>query len=297
MTNFDHLAPHSGNHHPLQTAQLNQPLSGHGRLESLYDSRLDDRNFVPDGMVPGLRPTPPSRGRHLFSDIPDDSVQFNVQRGSAQMYQGGMHLQHANVGRPVQAPPFRGGPSPNPLATAQRLPPGLANLGGRPPHDPNQFMNSSMGIANGGIPSGLHGNVPGQQAFGNYQQTTGVGFGGGPQLRLPHPTAHQLPSSLAHNALQGLVHPSNLGTSQAQVLGLAGAGGLPGGLRGPNGAFGQGPQMQPPQMGLRHHQGQQQVPPHLLPLHFQQQGLGGGSSQPAHDLMALLMSGSRRPAE
>lgn len=295
MVNFDHLGSHSGNLHPLQTPQLNQPLSGHGRLDSLYDSRLDDRNFVPDGMVPGLRPTPPSRGRHLFSDIADDPAQFSVQRGSAQMYQGAMtsmHLQHANVGRPVQAPSFRGGPSPNPLATAQRLPPGLANLGGRPPHDPSQFMNSSMGIANGGIPSSLHGNVPGQQPFGNYQQTAGVGFGGGPQLRLPHPTAHQVQSSLGHNALQGLVHPSNLGTSQGQVLGLAGAGGL----RGPNGAFGQGPQMQPPQMGLRH----QQVPPHMLPHHFQQQqqqGLGGGSSQPAHDLMALLMSGSRRPAE
>ncbi|KAL4064972.1 hypothetical protein V8B97DRAFT_1193294 [Scleroderma yunnanense] len=292
MPNFDHLNSHSGNLHPLQ-AQPNQQQHPHGRLDSLYDSRLDDRNFVPDGMVPGLR-MPLTRGRQnsaMFSDIQDDPAQFNVQRGAAQMYQGAMssmHLQHANVGRPVQAPQFRGGPSPNSLTAAQRLPPGLANLGGRPPHDPSQFINPSMGITNGGMHSTLHGNVPGQQPFGNYQQG---GFGGGPQLRLPHP-AHQLQSSLAHNPLQGLVHPGYLGTSQ--VLGLAGAG--PGGLRGPNPSFGQGPQAQPQLMGLRQHQPQQQIPPQMLPL-FQQQGLGGASNQPAHDLMTLLINGTRRPAE
>lgn len=289
MPNFDHPASHAGNVHLLQ-AHLNQQRAGQGHLDSLYDSRLDDRNFVPDGMVPGLRPMP-SRGRQngaIFSDIPDESVPFNVQRGSAQMYQGAMHLQHASVGRSVQAPQFRGGPSPNPLAAAQRLPPGLANLGGRPPHDPNQFMNSSMGIANGVMPGSLHGNVPGQQPFGNYQQAAGLGFGGGPQIRMPHPTAQQLQSSLAHNPLQGLVHPSNLGTSQAQVLG--GGGGLPGNLRGANAAFGQHPQQM-----RQLHQLQQQLPPQMLPHMLP--GPGGPSSQSTHDLMALLMSGSRRPGE
>ncbi|KAG1716576.1 hypothetical protein ID866_628 [Astraeus odoratus] len=299
ISNLDHLGSHATGLHALP-AQPHQQLQGHGRLDSVYDTCMDDRNFVPDGMVPGLRSVPPPRGRQngaIFPDIADDNLHFTVQRGSAQMYQGAMstmHLQHTNVGRggshPMQAP-YRGGPSPNPLPPAQRLPPGLANLGGRPPHDPNQFL----GIANGGIHNTLHANAaPTQQPFTNYQQAANLGFGG-PPMRLHHTPPHQLQGALAHNPLQGLVHPGNLGANQAQLLGLAGAGGIPGGLRGHSGGFGQGPQAQPPHLALRQHQQpQQQIPPHMLPLHFQQQALGGANGQSAHDLMALLMSGARR---
>ncbi|KAI6044965.1 hypothetical protein EDC04DRAFT_181199 [Pisolithus marmoratus] len=300
MPNLDHLGSQPTSLHSLQPPQSQPPT--HSRLDSLYDGILDDRNFVPDGMVPGLRSLPPRirQNAAMFSDVQDDPSQFNVQRGSAQMYQGAIpsiHLPHTNVGRggtlPVQGAQHRGGPSPNPLAPAQRLPPGLANLGGRPPHDPNPFVSSSIGITNGSILGGPRGNVPTQQPFSTYQQAASLGFSGGPQARVPH-SAHQLQGALVHNPLQGLVHPANLGTGHAQLLGLGGTGGFPGGLRGPNGGFGQGPQGQPPHMSLRQHQQPQQIPPHMLPLHFQQQGLGAANNQPTHDLMSLLMNGTRR---
>ena len=291
----------SNNLHALQNAQGLPHLLGPGRMDSLYD----DRTFVPDGMVPGLRSVPPPRSRQssaMFSDFPDEPIQFNNgQRGPTQIYQGpvpSIHMQHGNIGRngPVsmQAAQFRGAPSPNHLASVQRLPPGLANLGGRPPHEPSQFVNAS-GMTNGALHGTVHGNGP-QPPFNNFQQPS-LGFSGGPQIRAPHPGAHQLQGTLGPNALQGLVHPGNLGSSQAQLLGLAGANSMHGGLRGPGGGFGQqGPQVQPPHIALRQHQQpQQQIPPHMLPLHLQQQGFGGGATnQPAHDLMALLMNGARR---
>ncbi|KAF8559241.1 hypothetical protein OG21DRAFT_1503146 [Imleria badia] len=292
----------SNNLHALQNAQGHPHLLGPGRVDSLYD----DRPFVPDGMVPGLRSVPPPRSRQssaIFSDFPDEPIQFNNgQRAPAQLYQGpvpSIHMQHGNIGRngpiSMQAAQFRGAPSPNHLASVQRLPPGLANLGGRPPHEPSQFVNPSVGMTNGALHGTVHGNGP-QPPFNNFQQPS-LGFSGGPQIRSPHPGAHQLQGTLGPNALQGLVHPGNLGSSQAQLLGLAGANGMHGGLRGPGGGFGQqGPQVQPPHIALRQHQQpQQQIPPHMLPLHLQQQGFGGGATnQPAHDLMALLMNGARR---
>lgn len=287
----------------LQNAQGHPHLLGPGRMDSLYD----DRNFVPDGMVPGLRSVPPPRSRQgstMFSDFPDEPIQFtNGQRAPNQIYQGpvpSIHMQqHGNMGRngpiSMQAAQFRGAPSPTHLASAQRLPPGLANLGGRPPHEPSQFVSASVGMANGGLHGSVHGNGP-QPPFNTFQQPS-LGFSGGPQIRGPHPGAHQLQGTLNPNALQGLVHPGNLGSSQAQLLSLAGANGMHGGLRGPGGGFGQqGPHVQPPHIALRQHQQpQQQIPPHMLPLHLQQQGFGGGATnQPAHDLMALLMNGARR---
>ncbi|KAG1867883.1 hypothetical protein DFJ58DRAFT_768226 [Suillus subalutaceus] len=271
---------HPSNLHHLQN-QLghSQHYPGHTRLDSLYDSRLDDRNFVPDGMVPGLRSAAPPRSRQngaMLSDI-DDSMQFGGQRGPPQMYQG---LHQANMNRnggiPLQSSQFRGGPSPNPLQpSSQRLPPGLANLGGRPPHEPAQFLNSSMAIPV--MP-------PSNSSFNNFPPG-GVGFNGAPQMRVPHPGGtHQLHG---HNAMQGLMHPGGLNPAQAQLLGLNGANGMPSGLRGPNGGFGQ-------QGSKQQQQQQQQIPPHMLPLHYQQQGPPGSTNQPAHDLMALLMSGGRR---
>ncbi|KAF9229479.1 hypothetical protein BS17DRAFT_771518 [Gyrodon lividus] len=306
LSNLDVGYGSPSNLHALQNPQTHPLLPNHSRLDSLYDSRLDDRNFVPDGMVPGLRSVPPPRSRQnsaMFSDFPEEPIQFNGQRGPAQMYHGpvpSIHLQHGNMGRsggmPIQAAQFRSAPSPNHLAAAQRLPPGLANLGGRPPHEPNQYVNSSIGMTNGGLHGSVHSSGASQQPFNNFQQSAGLGFGGGPQMRGPHPAAHHMQSTLGHNPLQGLVPTGNLGSSQAQLLGLA-ANGIPGGLRGPGGGFGQqGPQVQPPHMAMRQHQqSQQQIPPHMLPLHLQQQGFGGGANnQPAHDLMALLMSGARR---
>ncbi|KAF9240938.1 hypothetical protein BU15DRAFT_61250 [Melanogaster broomeanus] len=278
--------------HALHNPQTHQHLPGHGRLDSLYDSRLDDRGFVPDGMVPGLRSAPPPRNRQnsaMFSDYPEESIPFSGQRGPAQMYQGPMpsnHMQHGNMGRgggmPMAAQ-FRGAPSPNHLATGQRLPPGLANLGGRPPHEPTQFV----GLLNGGPHGSLHNNGPSQLQSNNYQ----LGFT--PQVRVPQQAQH-LQGAMGHNPLQGLVPTGNLGSSQAQLLGFNGANGIPGGLRGPAGGFGQhGPQVQPPHIGMRvHQQPQQQIPPHMLPLHLQQQAFVGGANN--QDLMALLMSGARR---
>ncbi|KAH7883742.1 hypothetical protein F5I97DRAFT_2065263 [Phlebopus sp. FC_14] len=298
-----HYGSSTANLHSMQNPRPS--VAGHSRLDPLYESRLDDRNFMPDGMVPGLRSVPPPpRSRHnstMFSEFPDDPIQLNAQRAPAPLFQAPMpsiHLPNSSIGRggmPIQPTQYRGGSSPNPLAPAQRLPPGLANLGGRPPHEPNQFVNSSMGMTNGGIHGPLHGTSPAPQPFNSYQQAAGLSFGGGSQMRVPHPAGpHQLPGPLGPNPLQGLVHPGNLASSQAPLLGLAGVTGVPVGLRGPNGAFGQqGLQVQPPQMSLRQQQQLQQVPPHMLPPHMQQQGFGGGASnQP--DLMSLLMNGGRR---
>lgn len=285
ISNLDHLDPHRP---PLQVPQPPQQLVGHGRVEPMYDSRLDDRTFVPDGMVPGLRSVPPRTRQNgeIFAGITEDPMHFNAPRGSgAQMYHGGMsssYMHHAGRGGGHLLQGYRGGPSANTLPSAQRLPPGLANLGGRPPHDPTQYISQSIGLANGGIHAPPHGNVPTQQPFNNYQQAAGLGFGGGPQMRMPH-----------HNPLQGLMHTGNMSTTQAQLLSLAGTTGLPGGLRGPNNGF--GPQGQPPHMMMRQAQHpQQQIPPHILPLHLQQQGMGSANNQVAHDLMALLMNGTRR---
>ena len=220
----------------------------------------------------------------MLSDM-DESMQFVGQR--AQMYHG---MQQVNMTRngsvPLQPSQLRGGPSPNPMqSSAQRLPPGLANLGGRPPHEPAQFLNSAMTIP-GGLHNPVHSNAALPQQFNNFPPG-GINFNNAPQMRAPHSGGTQ--QLHAHNAMQGLMHPG-LNPAQAQLLGLNGANGMPGGLRGPNGGF-QQPQMQPPLLPMR--QQQQQIPPHLLPLHYQQ-GPPGSNAQPAHDLMALLMNGGRR---
>ncbi|KAG1837448.1 hypothetical protein DFJ58DRAFT_734341 [Suillus subalutaceus] len=124
--------------------------------DKLYGS-LEDGNFVPDSMVPGLSPAAPPRSRQngaMLSDI-DDSMQFGGQRDPPQMYQG---LHQASMSRkggiPLQSSKFSGDPSPNPMwPSAQPLPPGLANLGGRP-HGPAQFVNLATAI-----PVGLRGTV------------------------------------------------------------------------------------------------------------------------------------------
>ena len=276
---------------------------------------MDDRNFVPDGMVPGLRPVTRPRSREptgvLFNEQLDDPLHFNVQQRMAQqprnleqMYPTQQALyqqqqQQHGLGRnavQLQQAQFRGGPSPissqNPLQGPQRLPPGLANLGGRPPHDPSQYLGSQLGASGAGIPGSLHPNP--QQGFGGNFGGAGLGYGGGPQGRGPVPGPH-IQNQLALNQMAGLNPGNNLdlrGPSQAQLLGLGA--GVGGGLRGGPGGGGNfanpNSQMQVPHPALRQ---QQQLPPQMLPQmlppHLQQQAIQGGNSQGTQDLMALLM--------
>ncbi|OJT11833.1 hypothetical protein TRAPUB_11628 [Trametes pubescens] len=301
-----------------------QQLAQNNRLDSLYDSRIDDRNFVPDGLVPGLRPAPPrSRSREsggiLFNEQIDDPLHFNVQRltqqrNMEQMFNNGpvpsMYAQqqaamHRNGGLPMQQAQYRGASpisshSQNPLQPpSQRLPPGLANLGGRPPHDPSQFLGAGVGMPGGG----LHGPTPAQQVYNTFTQGGLGGFNGNPPLRGPPGP----PNPLSVNPMGGL-GPNSMelrAANQAQLLGIA-QGNLAGaGLRGSGPGFGpqQGPggQMSASHLAMRQQlqqqQQQQHIPPqmmaHLLPSHLQQQAVHGGSAQTTQDLMALLMGGHR----
>ncbi|KAH8100640.1 hypothetical protein BXZ70DRAFT_165827 [Cristinia sonorae] len=311
--------------HAMQLQQLQQHQLAHNRLDSFYDSRLDDRSFVPDGMVPGLRPVPRPRSREpsgvLYNENLDD-LQLGMQRipqqarNLEQMYGAGpMFNQHANpqaarnVGIQLQQAQFRGGPSPlqgSMPIPGNRLPPGLANLGGRPPHDPSQFINSPMGVP--GLHAGISPNASAQQqGFNNFGGGGNLGFGGNPQGRGPIPGPHhQNPLALNQLAALGSNNAVDLrGPSQAQFLGMGGVGGLGGisTVRGGNfnpqhGLGGQIPgphlaalrqQQQQQQQHLPHHLVQQMLPPHLQPP----QGLPGGNAQGAQDLMALLMGNHR----
>jgi hypothetical protein len=316
-----HFGQHN-NTQPLHHQQMHQQqqLPPNTRLDSLYESRLEDRNFIPDGMVPGLRQAPPrSRENTGMFDQLDDPMQFNPHRLPPQqrgldhnMFPGApsMYAQHGGVGRntgiPLQQPQFRGNTSPNPLqGPQQRLPPGLANLGGRPPHEPSQFVGSSIGMQQpAGIHGPIHGNGPSPQPFnsfganGNLGGNLGgglAGFAGNPQIRGPPPPAHQIPNSLGQNQIG---HPGgNMDlrgpTNQAQLLSLGGGPNIAG-LRG-----GFGPQAPAGQMHLamrqqqQQQQQQQQHLPHMMPHQTHQfslphQGLPGNNTQ---DLMALLMGG------
>ncbi|KAJ6574803.1 hypothetical protein B0H19DRAFT_613675 [Mycena capillaripes] len=301
-----------------QQQQHNQPQHLHlnNRLDSLYESRLDDRNFVPDGMVPGLRSAPPPRNRDsgIYSDSLEDSLHFNPQRHPQQHHRGLDPMYNPipsvfpqpgarNTGIPIQ-PQYRGAPSPisNPQ---QRLPPGLANLGGRPPLDGTQFM-GMPGLPSAGLHSGLHPNgPPQQQQFNNFAVNGNLNYGSGlqPQMRAP---PSQLQGNLQHHQLASLGHPNIdlRSANQAQLLGLGG-----GGIRGVGmGGFTpqQGPpaQMQQPLHALRQQEQQrqqqlhqQQLPPHMMPHHHiqvahphQQQGIGQPNNN--SDLMALLLGGT-----
>lgn len=310
-----------GQSHPelqmLQQQQVHQsqPFVQHNRLDSFYDNRPEDRNFVPDGMVPGLRPAPRSRSREsstvLYNDQIDETLHFNVQqrlaqqqRNLEQMYAGNvpsnMYVQQAgmmrNGGMQLQQTQFRGASpisSQNPLqGPSQRLPPGLANLGGRPPHDPSQFINSPIGIPNHGMHSGVHAASPAQQVYNNFNGG-GLGFAGNPPARAPP----GVQNPLVMNSMAGLGAPSNMdlrAAAQAQLLGMGG--GLRGAGPGLGPQHGMTPQMAASQQLAMRQQQQQHIPPHMmphLPPHLQQQGLSGVNAQGTQDLMALLMGGHR----
>ncbi|KAI0274704.1 hypothetical protein BC834DRAFT_6131 [Gloeopeniophorella convolvens] len=269
----------------------------------LYDNRLDDR-FVPDGMVPGLRPTFPPRRESvgMFQEQLDDLNAFNVQqrippqRAMEQMFHApppsvypNQPTVPRNPGLPIQQP-FRNGGSPsNPThlhgPPQQRLPPGLANLGGRPPHDPSQFLGSITGVSSSGPQgggSGLPYNFPG-----------GIGYSTAPVRGPPGP---HIQSAIDAGTL---LHASKLdarGPAQSQLVGLNN-GASAAGLRGPGVGFQQNAMpmhmshaaMRQPHM---HQQSHPQAMSHLLPQHMQANPTGG--SQPAQDLMALLMHGVPR---
>jgi len=309
-------------------AQHHLPPSN--RLDALYDSRFEDKSFVPDGMVPGLRSAvPPNRvrdvgGLNYLPEHLDEQLQFGVNRpppqhrngelfgnNPQQIYAQAQQQQNFMRSGPLQQVPFRGNPSPtasqNPLqaiSQPQRLPPGLANLGGRPPHDSSQFFgNGIQQLQNHQNVHHTHSNgLTQQQAnYPNFQGGNGLGVsgGGGPQTRLgPGQQQHHLQGLAGHNLLSGLGHSGGLdvrsGTTQAQQQ-------LLGGLQGIGGYGGQAQlshaQLQA-QLALRQQQQRQQqqqqqqllsqgMVPHLA--HLQQSGSVHGHNQPAQDLMALLM--------
>ncbi|KAF6766359.1 hypothetical protein DFP72DRAFT_866272 [Ephemerocybe angulata] len=302
--------------HPL-LHQQHHPNAN--RSESLYDSRLDDRSFVPDGMVPGLRTAPPTRARDNYTDSMDDPL-IHLQRLAQQ--QQLQHRADPNFGAPVnsmfnqqqtrgvglpqhQQQSYRGGPSPNPLQQlgmppARGIPPGLANLGSRPPHEASQFLGlpggptglSLAALSNGGQ---MH---PQQQQFNGFNNNSNIGnlpYGGHQQqFRGPGP-AMNLQNTGAHIPL-GNVSQNNMDPRLAAQFGVGA--GIPVGGRGLGGNIlpphqRPGPQMQGPHMGMRGQQ--QQLPPHMMPhMHHSSQSPQGPTNGPAQDLMALLMGGTLR---
>ncbi|KAJ7597206.1 hypothetical protein C8J56DRAFT_1159161 [Mycena floridula] len=271
-----------------QAQQAHHQLLSNSRHEPLYESRLDSRSFVPDGMVPGLRSAPAPRRDHnpgMFNEALDDAMGFNGQRipphrGHDTHYQGQLPSAYAQQ----TARNYRGGPSPISGQQANsRLPAGLANLGARPPHEPSQFP-GMQGINSGGIHGSLHNGLS-QQQFNN------LSFPQQSQMRLP-PIAPQFQSPVNLQQLGNLSHPSNLdhrSANQAQILGLGTREGfLPSQV--------QNSQLQNPLLMRQQQQQHSMLPPHLMAQHQQQQHLQQQtSSQHApNDLMALLMSGTHR---
>jgi hypothetical protein len=279
-----------------QQSRQQQHLQHNGRLDPLYDSRFEDKSFMPDGMVPGLRTTLPSR-RDMGGYVPEhleEQLSFGLNRpppqprngdifgnGAAQIYP---HQQGFIRNVPPQQPSYRGNPSPiasqNPHQPIpqQRLPPGLANLGGRPPHDSGQYFGNTIAMQNASQMNLQHNGTT-QQSFPNYQATAGVGFVGAPQMRLP--TANQ-------THMQGVIGHSHVGHLNAMEV----RGGGQGQLLGQRGGYTsqQLAQIQAQQLGLRSQQHLAQNLVQQLPHHLQPpSGVPGSHNQPAQDLMALLM--------
>ena len=300
-----------------------QPQHGNSRLEALYESRADDRSFVPDGMVPGLRPIPPppARGRDNLGYFPEqieDGLHYNLQRMTQQqarnlesLYSGptppiyGQQGRHGGIPlQSLQQPQYRGGPSPNLTQQnamsngqqQQRLPPGLANLGGRPPHEPAPFQGHST-LPSVNPHNNIHGNGPlpqmQQPPFNNFNVGNNLAFNNS-QVRGPVPGSHVQNSVAPHN-LGNIGHP-NMDprlSNHHHVMGLGGSG--VGGTR-MNGGFSHQSPTAPSHLLMRPQQQQQPHPhmlPHLIPPHLQPQGHPGPNNQP-NDLMALLMGGPHR---
>ena len=251
-----------------------------------------------------MRSFPLRRESGVFQDQLDDLNAFSVQqrippqRAVDQMYSAplaSMYPNQTNVPRnsslPVQQP-FRNGNSPNAThhsSPQQRLPPGLANLGGRPPHDPSPFMGSIVGVPS----PHLQGNGSVQPAY-NFSSGS-MGYPTGPQVRGPPGVSPNIQNSVDHSHGVSILHASKLdgrAPAQAQLVGLDNGIGVAGQRAGvgfpqqnalpmnvPHTAMRQQPHIHPQAMS------------HLLPQHMQ---ASSGNSQPAQDLMALLMHGASR---
>ena len=265
-------------------------------------------------MVPGLRTAPPPRRESLghFNDPLDESLPYNLQRLTQQPQARGLDQLFNNpvtplfshqMGRPgngmplqpVQQSRFRGGSSPSLNTTSsapQRLPPGLANLGGRPPHDPSQFLGLQQNLSSLGPQHGIHGGNPHSQQqqipFNGYNIS---GLGNGP-TRVPgqnsllqNPSTQQF--NLAHHGLDPRL------SNHHQLMGIGGSG-----ITGNRitGGFPQQPPNGPNHVDVRLQQ--QQLLPHMMPpmmpAHLQQQGHPPSSNPQNHDLMAVLMGAPHR---
>lgn len=213
-----------------------------------------------------------------------------------------MFSQVRNGGIPIQQQSYRGGPSPNTaqqlgLAPSRGMPPGLANLGSRPPHEGAHFMGLPGGL-NGPLSNGgqLHHQQQ-QQQFNNFNNSNAgnLGYAGHQQFRGPAPSMNA-PNGGAHLSLG---NPSNMDPRLAAQFGLGG--GVPIGQRGMANNNNLPLQQRPgpplgPHMGLRPQQQQGHLPPHMLSHMHHPNGPGpqGPTNQPAQDLMALLMGGNLR---
>ncbi|TDL28665.1 hypothetical protein BD410DRAFT_781186 [Rickenella mellea] len=327
MNGLNHGASNitSVHHHQLQQQQQQQQNILHNQLaqassnlrhDPMFD--VDDGRFSADGMVPGLRPGPvpaprsrESSGGTIFHGQFDETIQFNParlppqQRNVDQLYSNPIPVQFSQQGigagrggvPQFQQVPFRGGPSPtgnfNPHQSAQhRLPPGLANLGARPPHEPSQYIGLGMNsqVIHGGLQSN---NVP--PPYPQFQGN-GQGFAGNPQPSLRGP-----PVGLTH-----LANPQSSALNGANTSGVEYRGQpapLHASLVGGNGPTRGGTVYNPhqglgsvqgaPVVGIRQQQNlpqhmmQQMLPPQMQPPH----GFAGTQHNQS-DLMALLMGGA-----
>lgn len=305
-----------GQHQHAQSLHLGPNSASLGRLDPLLDN--DEGRFAPDGLVPGLRPAVPPRAREmntggLYANQLDEQIAFNArlsaqQRGSldhlvASQIPSQFNGQGLNAGRTglsLQQQGIRGGPSPiNNFSPAQglpqqRLPPGLANLGSRPPHEPSQFLGGGGAGNFGGVPSQLHaglqhGNSP--QTFNQFQNP-GLGMVGNQSHLRGQPGLGQLGNGL--NGLDFRGGPG--GPTQNQLLGLGGGPNLGQTMRGGGPGFHtqqlHGPNQLHPSLNVRQQQSlQPQMLQQLLPQ--QLQSIPPGQHNP-NDLMALLMGNAHR---
>ncbi|KIJ45164.1 hypothetical protein M422DRAFT_67309 [Sphaerobolus stellatus SS14] len=291
-----------------------QPQHHFSNPSTLLDNhQYENRPFVPDGMVPGLRPSNRAREGLYANDMIDDSP-FTVQprlqpapqphfeRQPAQMpqlfnNQGpgaglGMGMGGGGGGNRMfqqqHQPPFRVEPNAMNMnahgGMQQRLPPGLANLGGRPPHDPNGFNPNIGGIMGMQGPGGAGHQQPFNQFGGN---AGGLGNFVAQQQRGPLPLQMLNNNNVGTLAASG--HPDFTVQPHPIVRGPP--------PRGMHGGFAS-PGAQVPLQGPLGMRQQQHIPPQMLPPHLQQQqqlpgglGMHGNPQAQNEHLLSMLMSG------
>jgi hypothetical protein len=261
----------------LQQQHLQQQRYPSGSRQEIHPGpqAREDRQFLPDGMVPGLRGGPTPGRQNFYNEQYDDGMSFGGQRlaPSGRVHdqllpgqiQSAASLGHGrNAGLPQQQPMYGRGPSPHQMSVQRGQ---LQHLGSRPPHDPQQFM-------------GMGGH---QQPFNGMGGTASFGGGGGgghPQMRGGPPLIPAGPGGML-----------DMRGAQSQMLSPGQGGGVGGGAR----ASGYGLQQQ---QGISMPPSRQQMPPQFS----SQMGGGGmlpaqmspplGQDPQANPLMALLLGRS-----